>query len=688
MENSRLSLCFDRTTGTLAAVENKLSGEIYRVRGDECSVEAVEFSTDFADLQLVSLDRQGEALKARYQSGGLTIEVTYTLHDTNSFIEKQLVITSDRNCGLRRVVLSRLTFPADVMPYLHPKLGLNRGAEPSCTYFVRTAEGGVFAGVEIPFDGSSHRNREVTLAYAPNVKVAAGETLVSERMYLGVYRRGVHDKEQGDLPMQSESEAMVAMTSAVLPPPSTPRLGPVLCGWWSEMWRKPYRTIEDVERDMRSIDFAVECGIDIVADARVWAGEPQKVSSLRNDEKFELGELPRKLAEYARRKGVRWMFWASMGNSEPWCEQERMGKPFRPDKPEWLMTPYSATCFGYRPSFDWLAKTILDAMEAGQYGAWSIDGDFFGGPGFDGGPGWNGGGGPNGEPGEPWVHPARCESKLHDHVNPDINCICQRHLTELARILRQRYPDVYTFYSRPTMDLGVWALRHVDACWTINEWAGLEGIPGMEPQPKNVLLGDKIRHWSRMRVHQHFFPHYLDSSLVFDAPKSMLGLDSAVVFDAPQSMPNRDWTSEKIDYIMLSALSSSPNQIFYLPSQAGIPAADKREIKKWLDWGRANLPYIMVRKDLPDWPAPGKVDGSAHIVGRQGLVFLFNPNKDSLPGEFSLSEESIGLKGDGAFRVSQSYPTAERTATARYGETIRWDVPGQTAVILDIQPAP
>ena len=448
--------------------------------------------------------------------------------------------------------------------------------------------------------------------------------------------------------MQSESEAMVAMTSAVLPPPSTPRLGPVLCGWWSEMWRKPYRTIEDVERDMRSIDFAVECGIDIVADARVWAGEPQKVSSLRNDEKFELGELPRKLAEYARRKGVRWMFWASMGNSEPWCEQERMGKPFRPDKPEWLMTPYSATCFGYRPSFDWLAKTILDAMEAGQYGAWSIDGDFFGGPGFDGGPGWNGGGGPNGEPGEPWVHPARCESKLHDHVNPDINCICQRHLTELARILRQRYPDVYTFYSRPTMDLGVWALRHVDACWTINEWAGLEGIPGMEPQPKNVLLGDKIRHWSRMRVHQHFFPHYLDSSLVFDAPKSMLGLDSAVVFDAPQSMPNRDWTSEKIDYIMLSALSSSPNQIFYLPSQAGIPAADKREIKKWLDWGRANLPYIMVRKDLPDWPAPGKVDGSAHIVGRQGLVFLFNPNKDSLPGEFSLSEESIGLKGDGA----------------------------------------
>ncbi len=673
LENSRVGFNFNRKTGTLATIENKHSGETYWVRGDACSVEAVEFSTDFADLKLMSFDRQGEAVTARYQSGGLTIEVTYTLHGENQFMEKQLVLISNRNYGLRKIVLSRLTFPMDVISYLHPKLGLNRGAEPACTYFGRTDKGGFFAGVEIPFDGSSNRGREVTLTYAPNVKVAAGETPASERMYLGVYRRGPNDEEKGDLPLQSESDAMVAMTSAILPPPSNPRLGPFLCGWWSEMWRKPYTTMEDVDRDMRSIDFAVECGIDIVADARVWAGEPHKVNSLRNDDKFQLGELSLKLAEYARKKGVRWMFWASMGNSEPWCEQDRMGKPFRPDKPEWLMTPYSATCFGYQPSYDWLVKTILDAMEAGQYGAWSMDGDFFGGPGFDGGPGWNGGGGPNGEPGEQWVHPARCQSTAHDHLSPDINYICQRNLTELAGILRRRYPNLYTFYSRPTMDLGVWALRYVDACWTINEWAGLDGIPGIGPQPKNVLLGDKIRHWSRIRVHQHFFPHYIDSALVFDAPKSMSG---------------RDWTSENIDYIMLSALSSSPNQIFYLPSQTGIPAADKQEIKKWLDWARTNVKYIMVRKDLPDWPAPGKVDGSAHIVDRRGFVFLFNPNQDSLPGEFTLSEESIGLKGEGTFRVSQFYPTAERMVAARYGEMVHWDIPGRTTVILDIQPAP
>jgi hypothetical protein len=93
-----------------------------------------------------------------------------------------------------------------------------------------------------------------------------------------------------------------------------------------------------------------------------------------------------------------------------------------------------------------------------------------------------------------------------------------------------------------------------------------------------------------------------------------------------------------------------------------------------------------VRKDLPDWPGAGKVDGSAHVVGQRGLIFLFNSNKDSLQGELALSEENIGLTGNGTYRISQSYPTAECSMVARYGETVRWSVPGQTSVILDIQP--
>jgi hypothetical protein len=37
---------------------------------------------------------------------------------------------------------------------------------------------------------------------------------------------------------------------------------------------------------------------------------------------------------------------------------------------------------------------------------------------------------------------------------------------------------------------------------------------------------------------------------------------------------SREWPGESIDYVILSAISSSPNQLYYLPNKAGIPAED------------------------------------------------------------------------------------------------------------------
>ena len=419
IQNDKFGLTFNCKTGTLSALENKRAGETYQVEGDEFDVEAVEFRTGFADAKLVGLAVENDAIKVDYRSNDLVIQVRYTLRD--HFVEKQMTLISPHDYGLKNLVVSRPMFSVadlQIVDYRHPQLGLNKGAEPTHTFFGRTPKGGFFAGVEMSFDASAAKEQQVVLGYSPSMKVKANEKIVCEPVYLGVYRRGSHDVEKKDLPLQSESDAMVAMTSAILPP-SNPRLGPFLCGWWSEMWRYTYH-------------------ISIIS-LSITSPSP-------NPQSFPATQFQLSYPNYI-----------NIFNSEPWCEQERMGKPFRPDKPEWLMTPYSATCFGYQPSYDWLVKTILDAMEAGQYGAWSMDGDFFGGPGFDGGPGWNGGGGPNGEPGEPWVHPARCQSTTHDHLSSDINYICQRNLTEMARVLRQRYPNLYTFYSRPTMDLGVWA---------------------------------------------------------------------------------------------------------------------------------------------------------------------------------------------------------------------------------------
>ena len=388
LQNEQLGIVFDHKTGTLTAVENRLTGETYGVQGDKFEVEAVQFHAGFADAQLVGLAVKGKTLTANYQRGDLTIQARYTLRD--HFAEKQLTLSCPQNYDLKKVIVSHPTFSGlglQIVDYRHPQLGLNKGAEPAHTYFGRTPKGGFFTGVEMSFDASATKGHQVVLGYAPNMKVKANEKIVCEPVYLGVYQRGSHDVEKKYLPLQSESDAMVAMTSTLLPPQHQ-RIEPMICGWWSETFHGPY-TPAGVQHDMRSIDFAVECGIDIISDAHTWAGDSQKVGVLRGGEKLQLDKLSLTLAEYARKKDLRWMLWSSMGSTDPWGANTS----FRPDKPEWAMKPdrptsfAHPTCFAYRPAYDWLIKATLNAIEAGHYGAWGIDGDFFGGPGFDGGPG-------------------------------------------------------------------------------------------------------------------------------------------------------------------------------------------------------------------------------------------------------------------------------------------------------------
>ena len=216
------------------------------------------------------------------------------------------------------------------------------------------------------------------------------------------------------------------------------------------------------------------------------------------------------------------------------------------------------------------------------------------------------------------------------------------------------------------MDLGIWSLRNADACFTLVE----DGTP-----PDNLVGGDTIRNWSRIRRARDFLPHYLDQPLLFPTRCTMANKPST-------------WRSDNLEYILLSALSSSPNQLLYFPTKSGIPAKDKAVLRHWFDWGRKNIEYLKVRKDLPDWPTPGKVDGSAHIVGDRGLIFLFNPNPTAMQGAFALTDESIGLKGQGNFKISQEYPVVDREVTNTFGRTIDWQVPAKTAVVLRVRPIP
>lgn len=692
LANETLGITLDPKTGLLTGLENKLTNQRMAIRGDDFEVRTEEFQLDPRNSSLQSLKKtSAESVEATYRAAEATVIAVYKLGRTSHFFEKHLIITSAGPFRLRHLVVSRLAFPDSSLQWV-------KYAHLKClTYFGRTAKGGVFLGVELPFDTSKQDNQNgLSLGYAPSLKVRAGERLVCEPIYCGVYKRQREDKElprlsqhdsllteafykqelndsgRASLPLHSESQAMVAMTSSVLGHPRE-RLGPIMNGWLSEMDHAPYRDRKDAAGDIHAIDFAADCGVNLFSDARPWAGDFPAIGALRGDEKPQLSKLTLEVAAHARERGVKWQLWHALNNTDPWSLPDRptkigpripAGHPYRLDKPDWLTEPVDVSqifdhkiqeqgnCFANAPFFEWLFQTLLDVMESGHFEAWAIDGDFLGGPGI--------------------VRPADCPFSNHDHLPGDSTYACERNLTELARRLRERYPNHYMSYCRPPMDLGVWSLRHVDAVFTIDEYARPIGLPGVGPQPVNVVFGDKIRTWSRIRVERQFFPHYLDTPQVFGIPHSYHG--------------GTKWESSGLDYVMLSALACSPNQLYYLPTQSGMPDRDKQIIKKWLDWGRKQIAYLMVRKDLPEWPKAGNVDGFAHVKEDRGYVFLFNPNSKKLPGTFRLAE-AIGLTRGKEFDVVSIHPDHASQHGLSRGTPIQWEVPPHTAVVLEIRPA-
>jgi hypothetical protein len=635
-------------------------------------VEAVEFRFDSSEARVASVDISDERFQVRYSTDALEVEVNYHLRADDHFLEKLVVLTPAQDAGLKRVVTGNPTIShagLNVVEYRYPKFGRTAGTEASRTYFGRTDRGGFFAGVAEPFDASSARGNQLTLAYSPSMKLNAGQRFACEPVYLGVYKRSSVDQVADGLPLWSESNAMVAMTSTILGPP---RHGfvPMACGWHSEMSQNGYATPAEVEADMASLDFLAACGIDWLSDSHPWGGETEKLHNLKAGDAFAPGPLNRQFLEHAQARAVGVAMWPTMNNSHPWS---KLGKALRQDRPDWLMTRAPkegespllsrnpANCLANTEFLDWLIDINLQGLSTGLYPSWVIDGSFFG----DGG----------------WftsIVPADCTSDAHDHLPGDSNYACQRALARLIAAVREAHPSMYIFTCRPPMDLGVWSLQNVDVCFTLLEsgTAGDEVSPlsGLSGQPLNVVAGDHIRTWSRARVHHDFFPHYLDQPLVF--PSRAAAQDSA---------PN--WPRGNLDYILLSAISSSPNQLYYMPTKTGIPEEDRAEIRRWLDWGRKNEAYLKVRNDLPGWPAAGRVDGSAHMTGDRGVVFLFNPNPEPASGEFALTTESIGLEASGSLRVEQEYPKSGLYRECEAGQVVQWEVPAESPVVLRISPA-
>ncbi len=744
LENDVLALVFDLSSTSLVEIINKLTGERFSISGDKFEVECTGFHFDQDVTELENMEIEAEVLKVRFRWDDFFVDVSYSLKPGHHFCEKQLVITAGKSYELKRVILSHPCVIGESLSWLeyrHPSFNLlesqvnadlerqgminhpwnvprEPNSEPCRTFFGRTPLGGLFAGVELSFDASTLQENILCLSISPYIKVKAEEQVLLEPAYFGVYRRGPADirvnelgpdrmfffnhgefnlPSQGlpanwrpdsnqqkktvgsvssvgssqhaswvDAPLPSESAAMNALAQAVLGPRRQAGLRPVAVGCGCELEHVWEYSTESVEADLRGLDFLTECGIDWITDSRPWGGDTQKLNQLEEDDRYEPGPLVRKFLEGARKRGVKVIQWATMTHTNPWTSN---GRSFLQKKLDWLRIPapewqhingvwggdvwpnfrgLRTMCMANKPYWEWITNINLQALQEGFYDGWTVDGDFWGtGASFQS------------------TVPVDCYANQHDHLPGDANYACQKALEEWIKLILEQHTGTFITMMRPGMDLGVWAQRNVDACFTLIETG---------TSKSNLAGGNEIRIASRVRVHYHFFPHYIDWPLLF-----------ASFAVASPNDPPKPWWGGKLDYILLSAMSCSPNMLFYLPARNGIPDNDKAEIRKWLEWGRRNIGYLQIRKDLFDWPAPGKVDGSAHLMEHAGIIFLFNPNPGPLPGIFDLTEE-IGLPVTvSEVTAWQEYPFISDRQIFQRGESVHWEVPAETAVVLRLE---
>jgi len=183
LENRLLALRFDRGTGTLAALKNKLTRETYRITGDEFVVETEGFRLGAVELTVVSRQLDDHAFEVHYECDEMTVQVVYTLHAENHFAAKPVALIFNCDHSLREVILGWPSFSCDGLQLVQYSYQKN------VTYFGRTDRDGFFTGVELPFDTSRVEGNRVTLGYSASLKVKAGERVECEPVYFGLYKR-------------------------------------------------------------------------------------------------------------------------------------------------------------------------------------------------------------------------------------------------------------------------------------------------------------------------------------------------------------------------------------------------------------------------------------------------------------------------------------------------------------------
>jgi hypothetical protein len=151
-------------------------------------------------------------------------------------------------------------------------------------------------------------------------------------------------------------------------------------------------------------------------------------------------------------------------------------------------------------------------------------------------------------------------------------------------------------------------------------------------------------------------------------------------------------------YGALSSIAVTPNLCLaeVRPWMDHLPEQSQKEVidfyKKWTDFLKSNYGLWTKTYHVGGNPGGKEVEVYSHAKGDHGFVFLVNPYYWNQVVSV-LPDRSLGFEGLGQYEVTERYPIERRrivglNAIGPAGASFNVEVPAQTVIVIEIQPAP
>lgn len=688
LENSHIAVELDADTGALGAIRDRESRVTYSFQGIPFTLR-----TDAGTWRPTRASgREGSKSSQvfTFNGEGFDAWLHYRLGPEDRFVEKWAEVRHRDGAPyfLEALVLEDVALGPEFRE-LHFHDDQTKWHCP-INLFLRTDRGGCFAGLEYPYWQKELRGaRGFRLGYAPNFPVAANDVFTSEKFFLGVYQyEGIyryshgpfpgdlkpalltfnstsvsHYRDTTDVPPEvldwGEVWAMQAFMRGVLPRHALPETGYYtwVNSWWAWAWNQKWSLNEGV------IDLLAKLGIRDVMTQSIWFGHGQHpmpvpyISRMdpRKPVSFTATPEMEALVTYGKRQGVNVTSFCCPGmyfdNRPEWLSRRPDGRPSHYN--DWSQVSCPAS-----DDYTAFMLQLYDEMLT-KYGCrwWGFDGRWLSYREF-----------PQ-DDGQP-ISADPCYAENHGHLPGDNTYREWRNINRLLSELRRRHPGICLESYYGLKRGGPWILRSLNATENYYEESS----------------SDQMRFQLWHNQNDRFFPPDRNMTTLFarDSASFRHGLISMIA-GGPYGQ-----------------VGPGLHQLVHLENQAFF--------EKWRAWAGQNIEYLNVRRDLFPCPGYGRVDGSAQIIKDRGCLFLFptglQPNSHTPANDEGIRaavrqfpkvvraairlNHWLGLEKRSAagFKVVELYPREGRVlGTYRYGETLLYDMPKDSAVVLSLMPA-